>query len=269
MEPLQILALSLIQGITEFLPISSSGHLVLASGLLGWPDQGLAFDVAVHAGSLLAVLICMRRDVLGIANGLWLALRGRGFNAQAALGMQVAIATLPIVVIGLAAGDFVAQHLRTTTVIAVTTIIFGILLLLADHVGRRRHDNKQPAATAMNWRNALLIGIAQTLALIPGTSRSGITMTAALLLGLSRQDSARFSFLLAIPTILGASLLSLPDVLDEPATGIAQPADLALGFILSTVIACGCVQLFLRTIERIGFLPFVIYRLALGALLLL
>ncbi len=251
--------LALIQGITEFLPISSSAHLILPSQLLGWPDQGLAFDIAVHAGSLLAVLVYFRHTLTGMAGGAWIGVTERRMNADLHLGLMVVLATLPVIVAGFALKDFVESQLRSTLVIATTTIVFGLLLGLAD---RRAGVRDEYAITATM---ALLIGLAQALALVPGTSRSGITITAALLLGLSRPGAARFSFLLSIPAILGAGVLALADALDSD-----EPVDwqvITIGTGAAAISAYACIHLFIRWIERIGMLPFVIYRLLLGAVL--
>ncbi len=257
----EIIILAIIQGITEFLPISSSAHLILPSELLGWDNQGLAFDVAVHVGSLLAVMIYFRQD---IANML-VAWFQSGFSKQqtdnSRLAWWVIIATLPAVMIGFAAKDFIEVYARSALVIACTTIVFGLLLWYAD-VKAKQHKN----IYQLTWRSALFIGLAQAIALIPGTSRSGITMTAGLMLGMDRQSAARFSFLLSIPVILGAGLLATLDLVK--ADQAVDWASLFYGIGLSFVSAYACIYLFLSWISRIGMLPFVIYRLILGAVLL-
>jgi undecaprenyl-diphosphatase len=267
LDLLQALLLAIVQGITEFLPISSSAHLILPAQVLGWRDQGLAFDVAVHLGSLLAVLLALRQEVLGIVSGSLRALVARRANAELRLGLLVIFATLPVIVAGLLLKEAVETTLRSIAVIATTTIVFGLLLAWADRragvgapgVGRTEGD--------LGVRDALLIGCAQCLALVPGTSRSGITMTAGLLLGLSRTACARFSFLLSIPTIAGAAVLSLKDLL-ESTVPVDWPA-LAVGFLASAVAARACIHYFLALLDRVGFMPFVVYRLGLGSLLLL
>lgn len=255
----QALVLALIQGLTEFLPISSSAHLLLPSMLLGWPDQGLAFDVAVHFGTLCAVVVYFRRDLRELLAGALSALSVRQMNSSATEVAYLAIATVPAVLVGLALND-VMNSLRTVPVLATTTIVFALLLGFAD---RRVQDGAQSRIS--NWRAALIIGCAQAIAPIPGTSRSGITITAGLLLGLSRKAAARFSFLLSIPIILGAALLKSLDLL---ASDVAlDPGVLLLGIAVAAVSAYACIAAFLRLIEAIGMLPFVIYRLALGAVL--
>ncbi|MFN3237771.1 MAG: undecaprenyl-diphosphate phosphatase [Pseudomonadales bacterium] len=256
MELLQTLLLALVQGITEFLPISSSAHLILPFEILGWPDQGLAFDVAVHLGTLIAVVVYFWSDLMQLLQGFFLRLRGQE-NADGQLAINLIVASLPIVAVGFTIKSIVESELRSAGVIAMSTIIFGVVLYLADRFSQRQRE-----ASSLNVRDALLIGAAQCLALIPGTSRSGITMSAALMLGYQREAASRISFLLAIPTILGASVLLLADL-----AAMSVPVDwsrLGLGLVVSAVTAYLCIRLFLTTIERIGFMPFVIYRLALG-----
>ncbi|MEO0443374.1 MAG: undecaprenyl-diphosphate phosphatase [Pseudomonadota bacterium] len=261
MEFLHIIVLALIQGITEFLPISSSGHLLLPAALLGWPEQGLAFDIAVHVGTLTAVVVYFRQDMIAMLTQWFGSLRGQGHTANSRLAWFILLATGPAALFGLLLGDLIEAYLRTTLVIAITTIGFGLLLGWAD---RWRH-HKPIELTHMTISLALIIGCAQALALIPGTSRSGITITAALFCGFSRDAAARFSFLLAIPIILlsggykALQLLALPQV---------NWGDLLWGAILSAVSAFLCIHYFLRFINQIGMMPFVIYRLILGGILL-
>ena len=252
--------LALIQGLTEFLPISSSAHLLLPSLVLGWEDQGLAFDVAVHLGTLLAVVTYFLKDLLGIAGGMVQQVMGKGSSAQARLGWYLVLATLPVILAGFLLKDFVDAHLRDVRVVVVTTIVFGLLLWLADWRHARTHTHHEAG-----WRSALLIGLAQVLALIPGTSRSGVTMTVALFCGMDREAASRFSFLLSIPVIAGAALLLFVELLQGEAVIWSE---LAYAMALSMVTAWTCIHFFLRFIARIGFLPFVLYRLVLGALLL-
>ena len=258
MDLLQVVVLAIVQGVTEFLPISSSAHLVLVSHLAGWPDQGLAFDTAVHLGSLVAVLVYFRRELAGIADSTMHLRR----DASTALLGRLAVATVPVVVAGALFKPWIETELRSTDVIASATIAFALALWWAD---RRRGAERDEHALTVS--QAALIGVAQAMALVPGTSRAGITITAALLLGLSRQGAARFSFLLAIPAIAGAALLSAADA----ATGGNAPAwdDLALGFALSGLCAYGCIAGFIALVHRTGMTPYVLYRIALGALLLL
>ena len=252
--------LAFIQGFTEFLPISSSAHLIFPSALLGWDDQGLAFDVAVHLGSLFAVILYFRQDILQILRGWLRHVVTRDPNPDARLGWMIILATLPLVLAGLLMQDIVDTYLRSTLVIASTTIFFGLLLGGAD---LRSEGNKN--LQSLSWQAYLIVGLAQIMALIPGTSRSGVTMTAALFCQLNRSDAARLSFLLSIPAIAGAALLMLIDLLEA---GDANWAELAYALALSGIIAYLCIHYFLKLITRMGFMPFVIYRLLLGVFLL-
>lgn len=252
--------LALIQGLTEFLPISSSAHLILPSQLLGWDDQGLAFDVGVHVGTLCAVVLYFRREVWTIGRASTLSLVGQRSD-DARIGWLVVLATLPAIAAGLFFGDLVDQYGRSILVIAATTIIFGVLLGWAD-VANRAHKKME----ALGLSDALVIGIAQAIALIPGTSRSGITITAALALGYERQSAARFSFLLSIPVILGAGTLKSLELMQMGAEAHWQMV--GVGALIAALSAWACIHLFLSWLDRIGMRPFVIYRLILGFTLL-
>ncbi len=257
----EIIILAIIQGITEFLPISSSGHLILPSVLLGWKNQGLAFDVAVHVGSLLAVIVYFRTEIIRMI----IAWTTKGFsknqNSDSKLAWWIILATLPAVVFGYLFKPYIAEYARSALVIAITTIAFGLLLWYAD---KRAPLNK--GLDQITWKSALIIGFSQVLAMIPGTSRSGITMTAGLILGLDRESCARFSFLLSIPTILGAGLLVSYDLVQ--AKEAVDWMAMGLGIAFSFVSAYACIYLFLAWISRLGMTPFVIYRLILGFILL-
>ena len=260
MDTFQVIILALIQGLTEFLPVSSSAHLILPSQILGWEDQGLAFDVAVHIGSLAAVILYFRKEVVALLTS-WFASIFKGKHSQdSKLAWWIILATLPAVFFGFALKDAIETHLRGPGVIAITTVIFGLLLWWADRMSRCELSEYQTG-----WKKALLIGFAQALALIPGTSRSGATITAALMLGLNREAAARFSFLMSIPVILGAAILMGKDLVETGTT--IDYASLALGVGVSFVAAYACIHLFLKIISRMGMTPFVIYRLALGAVL--
>ena len=256
MDIVQIVVLALIQGITEFLPVSSSGHLILPKELLGWPDQGLAFDVAVHVGTLAAVLIYFRKDIGAIIVGGFKTLGGNFSDPSGRLAWMIVVATIPAGLVGLLTSDFIEQNLRSMAVIAATTIIFGLLLGLADARKTGVKDIFEIGLLA-----AFIIGCAQAMALIPGTSRSGITITAALFLGFSRDASARFSFLMSIPIIILSGGFKSLELIGE------QQVDwqaLAIGIVVSSVSAYLCIHYFLSFINRIGMMPFVYYRLLLG-----
>jgi len=261
MDLIQIVILALIQGLTEFLPISSSAHLILVPVLTGWEDQGLAFDVAVHLGTLSAVVFYFRRDLVKMGYDWFGSLNGRGMVGDARLAWGVLLGTIPVGIAGLLFKDVIEKDLRGAAVIAATTIIFGLLLWLVDYRGRKNRSEHQ-----INWKDIAVIGIAQAIALIPGTSRSGITITAGLLMGLTREASARFSFLLSIPVIVLASGLELIELL-----GSQHAVDwvtLVLGTLISAVSAYLVIHYFLVALNRIGMWPFVVYRLALGVFLL-
>jgi undecaprenyl-diphosphatase len=196
MTTLEIVVLAIIQGLTEFLPISSSAHLQLPSHLLGWKDQGLGFDVATHVGTLLAVLLYFKKDVVELTIAWFASLKGNK-SAQSNLAWCIIIGTIPAGLAGLLLKDFIEIYARSVTVIAATTIVFGLLLGWAD-----KYATQTKVIDQITFKNALLIGLAQAMALIPGTSRSGITMTVGLMLGFDRQSAARFSFLLSIPIIV-------------------------------------------------------------------
>lgn len=262
MDLIQIIVLALLQGFTEFLPISSSAHLILPSKVLGWDDQGLAFDVATHIGTLAAVIIYFRRDVFSITQG-WLTTGfSKQMNDNARLAWAIVIATIPAGLVGLMYGDWIEANLRSSEVIAYATIGFGILLLAADHKANEHKNILQMTLLA-----AVVIGLFQALALIPGTSRSGITITAALFLGFQRDAAARFSFLISIPLILAAGLLKTKDLIEQSTQ--VDWATIGLAALLSAISAYVCIYFFLALINRIGMTPFVIYRLLLGAMLLI
>ena len=261
MDTLQTVLLALLQGLTEFLPISSSAHLILLPRLLGWGDQGLAFDVAVHVGTLLAVVLYFRHDVQRLFAAWLHSCLERRMSADARLAWLVLLGTVPVAVAGLVLHDVIETYLRLPLVIALATIGFGILLGLADWRGRQSRNE-----IALTVPDVIWIGLAQALALVPGTSRSGITMTAALALGLTRSAAARFSFLLSIPVILmagGYESLKLVQQLEPVAWG-----SILMGTAIAAASAYLCIHFFMRLIERVGMLPFVIYRLLLGAFLL-
>ena len=259
MDILQIVVLALVQGLTEFLPISSSAHLILVPVLTDWPDQGLAFDVAVHAGTLTAVVLYFRRELARMLVEWVASFRGR-LTPDARLAWAVLIGTVPVGLAGLVFKDVIETQFRSPMVIAAATIVFGVLLWVADISGRRNRNEY-----ALVLLDVLVIGLAQALALIPGTSRSGITITAGLMLGLNREAAARFSFLLSIPVIFLAGALETLDYLSEASIQDATP--LLIGALISAVSAYACIHYFLKLLERIGMLPFVAYRLLLGIIL--
>lgn len=258
MEWLQAVFLALIQGICEFLPISSSGHLILPSALLGWDDQGLAFDVAVHVGSLAAVVVYFRQDLLAVVRGGLGTLAGRR-SESGRLAWMLVVATIPVLVFGFLFEGFIEQNLRSAQVIAYATIIGAVFLAVSDHWNAQ---NKEIAE--MTLALALIIGLAQAAALVPGTSRSGATITMALLLGFSRTSAARFSFLLSVPVILAGGTWQTLGLMGESEVPWAL---IGVATLVSGISAYICIHFFLKFIEKIGMMPFVVYRILLGILL--
>ena len=253
--------LALIQGVTEFLPISSSGHLALAPSLFGWADQGLAFDVAVHVGTLVAAVVYFRRDI-GLILGHWFrSLTGGPTTVYSHLAWCIVFASVWIGLAGFVLEDFVETRLRNPVSIAVATIFFGILLGLAD-----RYGTKKRQVESINWKDVLFISGAQILALIPGTSRSGVTISAGLMMGLDRRASARFSFLLAIPVIAMAGIWQARGLVAEP--GPVNWPILAFATGIAALVALVCIHYFMRYLEKFGLAPFALYRVVLGVILL-
>jgi undecaprenyl-diphosphatase len=258
---LQIVVLAIIQGLTEFLPVSSSAHLILGSKAFGWPDQGLVFDVATHLGTLLAVFVYFRHELIEMLQACVRPVRCEQDRQHRSMAVFLALASVPALLVGALVHDQVEHHLRDVRIIAWATLGFGLLLWLAHVVGAKTRDLQ-----GMTLRSALFIGLAQALALIPGTSRSGITITAGRLLGFTPDAAARFSFLLAIPIIAAAGGYGALRV----ATGDTdiQWGQFLLALGLAAVAGWVCIAAFLALLERVGLMPFVIYRLLLGVGLL-
>jgi len=255
---LQIVILAIVQGLTEFLPISSSGHLVLVPYLVDWTDQGLAFDVAVHFGSLLAVCAFFREDIMGLLRGSVQILGGDIKSPQAYMALCIGLGTIPAAAAGLMFAGWIETNLRDPAVIVYTLSGYGLLMALADRFAPRDRSMNE-----VRISDALIIGTAQALALVPGTSRSGVTITAGRLLGFERQDAARFSFLLSAPVILLATVYKGAGLVlgDTPVAW----GELALGVAVSAVVAYVSIDFFMRVVSRIGLAPFAIYRLLLAA----
>jgi undecaprenyl-diphosphatase len=256
----QIIVLAVVQGITEFLPISSSGHLILVPALTGWPDQGQFTDVMVHLGTLGAILVYFWRDVIAIAKGALLLLK-REVTTEGKLAIYIVLGTIPAVVFGLILEKLDMPDLeRSVGVVAFNTIFYGILMLIAD---MWRPQNKTMAN--MTLGAAMFIGVAQALALIPGTSRSGATITAGRFLGFARQDCARFSFLLGIPAISAAGALKLFEALGS---GETIGMDTIACAVLTFFAGLAAIAFLMALLKRVSLLPFVLYRMALGGFLL-
>lgn len=260
MESLHAIIIGILQGITEFLPISSSAHLILVPAFTGWSDQGVAFDLAVHIGTLAAVLLYFRRDVGALAQDSGKALARRRHVGQSRLALALVIGTVPTGIAGILLLDLVEDGLRSVQVIIATTVLFGLLLGLADWRGRRER-----AEDSITWRDALVVGCSQALALIPGTSRSGVTITAGLFLGLTREASSRFSFLLAIPITALAAIVKLSQLAATEVNVIWFP--FILGGVVAFITALLAIHYFLKWLNRFGMWPYVIYRLVLATVL--
>ncbi len=254
MTELQAIVLGVIQGISEFLPISSSGHLILLPKLFGWEEQSIGFDIAVHFGTLLAICFVMRSELVEIL------VRMR-YNLDFAL--KVVLATIPAVLFGLFVGDKFLALLRTPAVIAFNLAVFGTLLFIADYY-RTRVYRKPSALPAVTWVNAFLIGLAQMAAIIPGVSRSGITMTAGLFLRMDRNSTARFSFLLAIPVIFGAGIMTLLDF-----QGTESASIVAIGIVSAAISGWLSASILLRLISHISLGWFALYRILLAVVIFL
>lgn len=264
MELLHIVVLAVVQGLTEFLPISSSAHLILVPHVMGWSDQGLYFDMALHAGTVTAVVLYFRQQLFAMAvdwsRSILPIASIRRHTENSRLAWLILLGTIPAGLCGLFGKPFIETYLRSPLVIAVTTVVFGILLWLAWRFSPKRLNEYQLTV----W-DALLIGIAQAVALIPGTSRSGITITMGLSRGLEARAAARFSFLLSVPIMLASAMMLVVDISQMEDAVVWR--DMILGAVFAAVSAFLCIHYFLKLITRIGMLPFVIYRLCLGAVL--
>lgn len=262
MTLIHLVVLALIQGITEFLPISSSAHLILTPTFLGEADQGPLIDVMAHAGTLLAVLVYFWRDIRDVVIGKFALLTGR-ITPGGRLALLVAASLPPVLVFGGALFAFdLIDALRSPLVIAISTLVFALPLWLAD-----RYGPSAKTIETMSFRDAVLIGLAQAAALIPGASRSGTTMTAARALGLSRSESARFSMLMSIPVIAAFAIVSIIRLMTETeATNHLHDGLIVAA--LSFISALAAITALMRLVDRVGFLPFVLYRVALGVGLL-
>lgn len=262
MDGFQAVFLAALQGATEFLPVSSSGHLILVPALLGWADQGLAFDVMVHLGSLFAVMVYFRREVASILRATLGNLFGGPASAESRLGWQVAFATIPVGLAGFFFGDAIENALRNPRYIAVTMIVFALLLWWVD----RRNLQRRRLAD-LDWKDVLVLGVAQAISLMPGVSRSGMTMTAGLMMGMNRDAAARFSFLMAIPVIILASGLKIVQLIQS-----GEQVDWSLmliGVLVSALVAFAVIHWFLGFIRRFSMAPFAVYLLLLGGVILL
>ena len=265
MTPFQSVVLGLVQGLTETLPVSSTAHLRIVPHYLGWGDPGLAFSAAIHLGTLAAVVVYFAGDIRRLAGAAVTGLRRRDLRHSTDCFTAWAIlpATVPAVVFGLGLKEFIATEARALPVIAWALILLAPGLLLAERLGRRERG-----LTELTFWRIQLIGLCQALALIPGVSRSGSTIMAGLLVGLRREQAARFAFLLGLPAITGAGLLELLELLGA-GPGAGQLWNLALGIGAAAVSGYAAIGLLLRLLERFGTPPFAAYRVGLGAFILM
>jgi len=258
MDIFQAIGLAVLQGLTEFLPVSSSAHLILLPVLVGWEDQGLAFDVAVHVGTLTAVVAFYRKDLAQIIMAWCRSVVGKGLTDDARLAWYVVLGTIPVGLVGITLPDVIETVLRSPLVIAGATIVFAFLLWFAEKQAKEQRST-------ITLLDAIIIGLFQAVALIPGTSRSGITITAGLMTGLKRKHAARFSFLLSIPVIALAGMVKGLELYKA-----AEPVQwdmISIGVILSAIVAYLSIGWFLKLLDKIGMMPFVYYRLILGVFL--
>lgn len=260
MEVWQAIVLGIVQGLTEFLPISSSGHLVLAPRVLGWDDGGLTFDVGLHLGTTLAVLAYFWQDWLGLARAardLGLRRPSRGQDLYRRMLPFLALGSIPAAVVGLVLNDVIEEDLRSTALITAMIGVFALVLMAAERLGP-----KTRGLNHLHLRDAAAVGFAQAVALVPGASRSGVTISAGLLTGLTREAAARFSFLLGMPAILGASLLEGVDLARGEED--VNAAVMLAGFAASAAVGFATVHFLMRFVTTRGLMPFVVYRIALS-----
>ncbi|MFC1690221.1 undecaprenyl-diphosphate phosphatase [Pseudomonadota bacterium] len=261
MSLVQLIVLALIQGLTEYLPVSSSAHLILGSMVFSWPDQGLVVDTATHLGTLLAVLVYFRQDLADMILAWIRPVQRPADRLHRNMALYLVLASIPVLLVGALAHQWIELYLRDMRVVAWSTLVFGVLLGVAHLKGPQQKELDD-----FSLKSALLVGLAQALALIPGTSRSGVTITAARFLGFTADAAARFSFLLAIPVVAAAGLYSALKIASGESTIEWPQFFIAVG--VSGVAGWVCIAAFLALLKRVGLMPFVIYRLALGALLL-
>ncbi len=259
---LQTIVLALVQSATEFLPVSSSGHLILVPRLLHWADQGMAMDIALHVGTLFSVMIYFRRDVKAAVYGGFDVLKRNFRTARALFVLKLAVACLPVFIIGALCHSYISEHFRSPKIIATTAIVFGILLYLADKKGKT-----EETVETLSFKTAFLIGLAQVLALIPGVSRSGVTMTAARLLNVGRGEAARFSMLLSVPTIGTAGGLGLLEIMTDAGGAEQAGAMVALGMAVAFIGGLAAIGFLMKWLKTSSFAVFAVYRVLLGCFL--
>ena len=264
MELLQAILLGLIQGLTEFLPVSSSGHLILVPHVLGLEDQGLAMDAILHLATVLAIIIYFRRDLYKLLISLLANNKGDPYRS---LAWSIIAASFPAGLAGLFLGDWIESNLRSSTFVAGNLMFWSIIFLVADR-NSTKHAAESDELIHLGWRKILFIGFAQAIALLPGTSRSGITITAGLFSSLSQPAAARFSFLLGTPIILAAGLHKAAPLLGDAGTEfLFTPFQLFMGFLVAFAVGYLSIKWLLAIVSRLGLLPFIIYRMVLAGLI--
>ena len=265
MSILEAIVLGIVQGVTEFLPISSTGHLRIVPAFLGWDDPGAAFTAVTQLGTMAAVLLYFREDLLRIARAWWRSLRDRTARSEldARLGWYILLGTIPIGIFGLAFKDQIETGARDLYLIGVALIVLGLVLLLAEKVGTRTRTVEE-----IKTRDGLWMGLAQALALIPGVSRSGATITAGLFLGLDRPSAARFSFLLSVPAVVLSGLLELGSILSGEEGEDTGLVALVVATFFAFVAGYASIALLLRFLASHSMVVFVVYRVVLGVLVL-
>ena len=263
MENWQIILLGIIQGITEFLPVSSSGHLILTPKLFEFEDQGLALDAILHLATLLAIIIFFKNDLSKLLKSLFNKKDSTGYRGVA---WSIVLASFPAAIAGLLFGEWIESHIRTSSFVAGNLILWSFVFLVADR--REAHSNKAVKRIGnIRMNQILLIGVAQALALLPGTSRSGITIAAGLFGGLAKETAARFSFLLGAPIILAAGLYKFFDLLTQPEPISYSATQLLLSFTVAFIFGLASIKILLKIVSKFGLLPFIIYRITLATLI--
>jgi len=263
MDIIQAILLGLVQGLTEFLPVSSSGHLILVPILFGFEDQGLAMDAILHLATLLAIILFFRSDLLKLLKGL---LGLEVDDDYKRLAWCIVAASFPAGIAGLTLGDWIEANLRSATFVACNLIFWSLVFFVADRYARKKKDHPMEK---MGWKPIFFIGCAQALALLPGTSRSGITIAAGLFSKLSPTNAARFSFLLGAPIILAAGLLKTLSSVQAPGALLFSGMELFVAFIVAFLSGYLAIQLLLKIIAKVGLLPFIIYRIVLAVFILI
>lgn len=264
MSSLIVLIYGLIQGLAEFLPISSSGHLAILPSLINFKDPGVVFDLLLHVGTAIAIVVYFHKEIKSLLLQLVYIFKTRSFKG-AWFVVSFMLATLMSVLFILVFKDLAQSIGRSTNLIAINLIFFGVLMWISD---LRKTDSTKVMNSKGSIKSAIIIGISQSLAIFPGVSRSGITLTAARSMSISREEASRFSFLLSLPIIIASTIYKLPEILNGSATYV-EPINILLAIVISFIVGLLTIHFFLKFIKRIGLLPFAIYRVLLGLVLLI